>query len=86
MIESRQALEAVEEIAAVAGLDALVIGSNDLAESLGHVESWTTADVLAAFRRIAAAASENGLRFGSMGLPASLIPATPSISTPRCWS
>ncbi|WP_206026968.1 HpcH/HpaI aldolase family protein [Jiella endophytica] len=72
MIESRSALEEVETIAAVEGLDGLIIGSNDLADSLGRRGQLDHPDVAAAFRRIAAAAHDNGLDFGAMGLPPAL--------------
>ncbi|OBZ95567.1 hypothetical protein ADU59_09215 [Pararhizobium polonicum] len=73
MIESMQALSVVEEIAALDGLDGLIIGSQDLAQSLGHAGNLTHPDVVAAFSRVAAAARDNGKVFGVMGVPLSLL-------------
>src|SRR5690606_26688911 len=44
-IESRAALAAIEEIAAVEGIDALFIGPGDLAASLGHLGNPRHPDV-----------------------------------------
>ncbi|WP_245943165.1 HpcH/HpaI aldolase family protein [Rhodovulum viride] len=73
MIESAEALAAVEEIAAVPGLDALIIGTNDLADGIGLRGQIGHPDMLAAFQRIAAAAKAHGLGFGVMGLPPGLV-------------
>jgi 4-hydroxy-2-oxoheptanedioate aldolase len=66
MIESALALDRVEEIAAVPGLNQLFIGPNDLSLSLG-----TTVDEMledgSALARIAAAAKANGLTVGAYG-------------------
>jgi len=73
MIESAAGLEAVDEIAAVDGIDMLVIGTNDLADGLGLRGQVEHATVLAAFGRIAGAAARHGKEFGVMGLPPHLI-------------
>lgn len=73
MIESADALNAVRDIAAVPGIDALMIGSNDLADSLGHRGEVSHPEALSAFRCIARAAQENGCLFGIMGLQPSLM-------------
>lgn len=73
MIESAEALAAVENIAAVDGLDGVLIGSQDLAQSLGHTGNLTHTKVTAAFSRIATAARENGKVFGVMGVPPALL-------------
>ncbi len=73
MIESAAALAAVEDIAAVPGIDMLMIGSNDLADGIGRRGQLDHPDVAAAFARIAAAATGNGCAFGVMGLPLALL-------------
>ncbi len=73
MVESAEALAAVEDIATVDGLDGVLIGSQDLAQSLGHTGNLTHPDVTAAFSCIATAAKENGKVFGVMGVPPALL-------------
>lgn len=73
MIESAKGLDAVETIAAVEGLDMLVIGTNDLADDLGLRGQPDHPEVRTAFRRIAQAAADHGKGFGVMGLPPQLI-------------
>jgi 4-hydroxy-2-oxoheptanedioate aldolase len=68
MIESREGLAAAREIAAIDGIDGLVIGTNDLAQSLGLTGRLGHPDLLAAFAGIAAAAAGVGKVFGVMGL------------------
>jgi 4-hydroxy-2-oxoheptanedioate aldolase len=64
-IESRAGLDAVDAIAAVAGVDALFIGPADLAASLGHLGNPRHAEVQAAIdgalARIAAAGKPAGI-------------------------
>jgi len=73
MIESAAGLGAVDEIAAVDGIDMLVIGTNDLADGLGLRGQIEHPAVLAAFGRIAGAAARHAKAFGVMGLPAHLV-------------
>ncbi|MEI4487361.1 aldolase/citrate lyase family protein [Frigidibacter sp. MR17.14] len=73
MIESAAGLAACEEIAAVEGIDMLIIGSNDLADGLGLRGQLDHPQVRAAFARIAAAARAAGKGFGAMGLPPALV-------------
>jgi 2-dehydro-3-deoxyglucarate aldolase len=51
-IESRAAVEAVEEIAQVDGVDGLFIGPSDLSASLGHFGKPKHPEVQAAMRRV----------------------------------
>lgn len=64
-IESRPGLDAIEEIAAVEGVDALFIGPSDLAASLGHLGDPRHGEVQAAIadalRRIAACGKPAGI-------------------------
>jgi 4-hydroxy-2-oxoheptanedioate aldolase len=63
-IETVEALAAVEEIAALPGLDALVVGPADLSSSMGLLTQYDHPDVVAGVRRIVAAAQANGLSVG----------------------
>jgi 4-hydroxy-2-oxoheptanedioate aldolase len=64
-IESRAGLDAIEQIAAVAGVDALFVGPSDLAASLGHLGDPRHPDVQAAIadalRRIVASGKPAGI-------------------------
>lgn len=73
MIESAEALENVDQIAAIPGIDMLMIGSNDLADGIGRRGQLEHEDVRNAFIRIATAAQDNGCDFGVMGLPPALV-------------
>lgn len=55
-IESAAAVQASEEIAAVAGVDALFVGPADLAASLGHLGESRHVEVQQAIERVLAAA------------------------------
>ena len=59
-IESPEALENVEAIAAVPGFDGLMFGPGDFSHRLGQAGQYNTPEVAAARRRIAAAAAQNG--------------------------
>ncbi len=74
MIESAEGLENAADIAAVPGIDMLMIGSNDLADGLGLRGQLGHPDLAEAFARIAAAAHAAGKGFGVMGLPPALVP------------
>lgn len=59
-IETQAAVENVEEIAAIEGIDSLFIGPNDLAADYGLPGQVTSEPVLAAVARVAAAARKAG--------------------------
>ena len=63
-IETAAGIENIDAIAAVAGLDALLIGPNDLAVSLGSPGNPDTPRQDAAIERVAEAARRNGKIFG----------------------
>lgn len=63
-IENTEALDLVEQIAALPGLDSLVIGPSDLSASLGLLGEFAHPRVCAAIARIVAAAAANGLSVG----------------------
>jgi 2-keto-3-deoxy-L-rhamnonate aldolase RhmA len=71
MIESMAALEQVDEIAAVPGVDILHIGSSDLSSDLGVPGEQTHPKVKAAFERIVAACHKHGKIPGIGGLAGS---------------
>jgi 4-hydroxy-2-oxoheptanedioate aldolase len=77
MIETQAALEAVEEIAAVPGLDGLFVGPSDLSIALsnGAGINKTAKHTLDAMRRIAAAAQKNNLVAGAFAGTADIIKA-----------
>lgn len=66
MIETKQALDNLEDILAVPGLDAIYVGPNDLSISLGYAPSGDPTEpvVLDAIRHIAAAARRHGVQPG----------------------
>ena len=74
MIETVEALANVEKIAAVPGLDGLLVGPADLALSMGlDFTGPMTAQVLDAIERVAAACKEHGLLACSVGMTAANI-------------
>ena len=66
-IETREAIEALDEIMAVPGVDAYLIGPNDLAYSLMGQRSARTPDVLAAVDGVARRLKAAGKPFGLPG-------------------
>lgn len=75
MVETMEALENVEEIAATPGLDGLFVGPSDLSIALsrGAAIDKTGPDTLAAMTRVAAAARSNGIVAGAFGGSAEVI-------------
>ena len=63
-IETREALHAIDEIAAVPGLDALFVGPADLALSLGVEPGQINDDLIDAVKVVAAAAARHGIASG----------------------
>jgi 2-keto-3-deoxy-L-rhamnonate aldolase RhmA len=63
-VETAPALACVEEIAAVPGLDGILVGPADLSISLGHAGRTDHLAVLKAMRRVAAACAANGVSAG----------------------
>ena len=64
MIEHRQAVEHVEEILTVRGLDAIMIGPYDLSASLGMPGHFETTQFMATLGRIAAVADRHHVPCG----------------------
>jgi 2-keto-3-deoxy-L-rhamnonate aldolase RhmA len=66
MIETREGLANVEEIAAVAGVDVVHVGCNDLLAAMGKPGAFGDAEVVAAVERVIAAAARQG-KFAGLG-------------------
>ena len=63
-IETLDALENVDEIASVPGIDAFFVGPGDLGLRLGQVESDVQSALDEAISRVAEAASKRGIAWG----------------------
>ena len=70
MIETPQAVACAGEIAAVPGIDAVFIGPNDLAHTMGHENRWHEAPVQKAIERAVRAISDAGKCPGVLALDA----------------
>ncbi len=68
MLETADALDKVEEIVAVEGVDMMMIGSNDLCGELGIKGQYDHPKLAAAFERAIAAANKVGKYIGVGGL------------------
>jgi 4-hydroxy-2-oxoheptanedioate aldolase len=66
MIETKQAMDNLDAILSVPGLDSIYVGPNDLAISLGYAPSGvpTDAEVITAIKHIATAARRHGIYAG----------------------
>lgn len=63
LVEDREGLENVEEIAAVPGIDVIVCGPADLSYSLGHYGTVGHPEIGAAIERVRAACQKSGVQF-----------------------
>lgn len=68
MIETPQAVECAADIAAVDGIDMLLIGSNDLCTEMGIPGQLRDPRLIAAYERVAAACREHGKVLGVGGI------------------
>ncbi|KAG9251638.1 Pyruvate/Phosphoenolpyruvate kinase-like domain-containing protein [Emericellopsis atlantica] len=68
MIETQEGVESVEDIAAVQGVDVLLIGSNDLAIELGVPGGFRTETFRTALEKVSAACKSNGKVMGLAGI------------------
>lgn len=66
-LETPAAIERLDEIAAVDGVDALFVGPGDLSATMGHVGQLTHPEVLALTRRAVARAKALGKPVGTVG-------------------
>ena len=72
MIETLDALEVVEEIAAVEGVDSLLVGSADLTAEMGIPGEYDSPRLEEAYRRVIAACAKHGKWVGIGALQARL--------------
>jgi 4-hydroxy-2-oxoheptanedioate aldolase len=68
MIESRTAVDAVDEIASVEGVDILFVGASDLTFHLGKPSAYGDPEVVDAMEKVAAAARKHGKVCGFGGV------------------
>lgn len=68
MIETLEALELVDEIAAVPGVDSLLIGTNDLTAEMGIPGDYNNPRLTAAYEKVAAACRKSNVFLGCGGL------------------
>lgn len=68
MIETADALAAVDGIAALPGADVLLVGSNDLASEIGTLGDWDAPAFLEALKKVGEAARKHGKIMGIAGL------------------
>lgn len=73
MIESALGIANADAIAAVPGVDVLMIGANDLAADMGHVGNVGHPEVHAAFATVARAAHAHGKVFSVIGVGEALL-------------
>jgi 2-keto-3-deoxy-L-rhamnonate aldolase RhmA len=66
--ESRAAVDNIDSIAAVEGVDCILIGPYDLSASLGHIGEVTHPEVRSAIDAIAAACKQANVRLGIFGV------------------
>ena len=69
MIETATALANLHEIAAVPGIDVLLIGTNDLCADLGIQGQFGHARIVQAYRDLAVACAKHGKWAGTAGVP-----------------
>jgi 4-hydroxy-2-oxoheptanedioate aldolase len=65
-VETKNALDQIEKIALVEGIDGVFIGPNDLSASFGHLGNWGQADVQTALK-------EAVVRLKKIGKPAGIL-------------
>ena len=68
MIETADALKAVDEIAALPGCDVLLVGSQDLATEIGTLPDWDAPAFIEALEAVGRAAKKHGKYMGIAGL------------------
>lgn len=74
-IESRAGVERIDEIMAVDGIDAALIGPNDMTQDYGKLDCFTDPEIVDAIGRVVASAAAHGKFSGAhFGSAAPLIP------------
>lgn len=71
-IETRKGLENVFDIAAVPGVDVLMVGANDLSLELGDVGNFDAPEFIQALQKVGEACKKHGKIFGIAGIYAKL--------------
>lgn len=71
--ESRQAIDNIEEIVKLDGLDAILIGPYDLSASLGHTGEITHPEVQLAIDKVISACQSAGVQIGYFGVSADAV-------------
>ncbi len=69
-IEDPEAMECIDEIAAVPGYDMLFYGPGDYSHAIGHSGEFNHPDVVAGYKKVAEAAKRHGKFAGTVGSPA----------------
>jgi 2-keto-3-deoxy-L-rhamnonate aldolase RhmA len=73
-IETRRGVETARAVAALPGVDALVVGCADLTHDLGEPLCFDSPELRAALAAVHDAAKEAGVTFGVAGLPDAAVP------------
>ncbi|CAH0052338.1 unnamed protein product [Clonostachys solani] len=68
MIENKESIDHIDEIAAVEGVDVLLIGSNDLSIELGVPSAFTSERFRSALEKVSAACKKHGKIMGLAGI------------------
>jgi len=68
MLETRKAIGNADAIAAVPGVDVLLVGTNDLCMEMGCPRNFSHPDVLACYRTVVAACKTHGKHAGMGGI------------------
>lgn len=68
MIENRESIDRIDEIAAVEGVDVLLIGSNDLSIELGVPAAFTSERFRSALEKVSAACKKHRKIMGLAGI------------------
>lgn len=71
--ESRQAIDNIESIANIAGIDAIFVGPYDLSASLGRIGQVADPEVVEAINKIANTCKKAGVRLGIFGVSAEAV-------------
>lgn len=71
--EHVEAVNNIEAIAQVAGVDAVLVGPNDLSASLGHLGEPAHPEVVAAIERVTKACQNAGMPLGIFGMNAAAV-------------
>jgi 2-keto-3-deoxy-L-rhamnonate aldolase RhmA len=68
MVETQQSLDALDKICAVPGVDGVMIGTNDLAATLGHPGELGHKEVVEAYAHVGAICKKHHVFFGMGGV------------------